>query len=380
MLIPAGSIEQQKKLAKYKTKKQLADSLHSLRFTIGLKIPKPVKAVLKWMAEMNGNAKVSNGVGAFYHSEQTIANEIGCSLSTVERAVKWLKSKGLLTTIRTWNYAEDKAGSAYKVLADAKTCKIIIEALVKKDEKIIEKIIKSAESQMNEIIENLAMPTAESEQIDRKLTGTMTGTMTGNKRPLEKTSITKDKSLITGPISPALEIVLNDYKNFSNNERWNAEEKAYLSYWIEQGIKEAEGNIKSKTDQGLIKKAIGQVINSYSYKKPVKEFGRLMKAAVIKELEENELREAVKNINAAKEQLAASKQTRGRKKPIRTEILPDWMEKHEEERRRQDEERERLQRERQKDPVYIAEQKKRISEMLAALNQPQSQETAVQSI
>src|SRR5689334_3591766 len=114
-LLPSNNISIQRKLVKYKGKQELADTLHILRYSIGLNLPKCVKDFIDWMAEMSATATASFGVGGSFHAEATIAEQMNCSLSKVEKAIGWMKKHGLMQVVPSWNYSEGQRGTAYKI-------------------------------------------------------------------------------------------------------------------------------------------------------------------------------------------------------------------------------------------------------------------------
>lgn len=157
---PSNNVRLQKQLSQYKQKGEFAEALHKLLFTIGLRIPKYVKRFLQWCSTMLEKANPEFGIGAFYHAEETIAEQMDCSTRTVRRAIAWLKAHGLLSTVSTWNYNEDKRGTDYKVFAELKAIKAMITALIKKDEEIVKKLSATLSATMS-----ATLSAVESEQI-----------------------------------------------------------------------------------------------------------------------------------------------------------------------------------------------------------------------
>jgi Mn-dependent DtxR family transcriptional regulator len=350
-LIQANNIRIQRGLSKYKNKKEFADTLHMLRFSIGLKIPKHVKRFLNWCADMNGNSNSSYGTGAFFHSEEKIAEEIGCSLSTVERAIKWLKRRGLLSVVPSWNYNEDKRGTAYKIFSEPNVAKTIIKALITQNDQVVEKLTGTLNEELNGIV--------------KKLTGTVTGTVTDteteenadiprdepaqnstHKRPNIKDQYKKDinnyntpptqnaeggqlKSKIDLSIidSKTMEL-LNGYKNFANYNFWDDDLKTEMVFWIQTAINKAGADVTKLEHRHVIKEAVGTVINQYNNDKPKRELTKLMYRSVKEILEQVILGE--REVGATKEKPKAGRNKKANKpyygkKPTRKEILPDWF-------------------------------------------------------
>lgn len=249
-LLPAYETEIQKQLSKYSKKTEFADALHLLRYTKKLRAPESVQIVLDWIAEMNGNANVKNGVGAFYHSYETIVKETGLSLSTIKRAFKWLKKYGFLQVFPTWNYEEGEHGSAYKVFASLKVIKTMVQAIISKDNQVIETMINAFNNEVDEIV--------------KKLTLSMTPSMTLNKRPEIKD---QDKKIYNNRLGEKADkqpssSSKNPFKNIpseiveiAKGTPWSDEEQIKIAKKIWNALKDT--NNKDITDEVRIKILIG---------------------------------------------------------------------------------------------------------------------------
>ena len=336
------------------------------------KLPKGVRRFLDWSAETSGKANSTNGIGTFYHSEETIAAEMGCSLSTVERAIKWLKRHGLMFVALAWNYSEGRWGSAYKIFADAKTIDIVIKALLAQKEQVIKGVIASVNQHLNTIV--------------KKMTGSMTGSMTGNKRPSIKDQDTKDiKNRLEESDTSQSNQIKNSYKGIpaeiveiTENSPYNKDEKVKVAKKIrnavkDAGIEEITAEIQGKILQGL-RKAI-QAQKKGAIKNPNKKYDYIyqcIKTAINGYLTKQETEvingQKIVNVNhyhmeyqapkrnnisvaslleeeygqGATDDLLGNESKQERvilndhdvkvsdKKPIRTELLPDWFDKKEE--------------------------------------------------
>jgi len=425
-LLASNSIREQRELARYKSKQELADALHILRYTRGLKVPKHVKRLINWYAEVNGNSNSKYGTGAFFHSEETIAEEMECSLSTVERAIKWLKRHALLQVVPSWNYNEDKRGTAYKVFADLKTIKIVVNALINQNEEVIRKLTGTLNNELNQIV--------------KKLTGTVTGTVTGTETkekidmPTDETPKNSDHIIPnikdlhlrdinnnnmppshnqqktgqnvrissneqnghtenqqkTGEKEPKINLskihektweFLNSYKNFAEYPFSNKELKSKYAYWIQMAINKTGAKITNPDHRNQLKWAIGCTLNSYDeQEKQEHELTKLMYNDVFDALEEIITVEKELALGASEQAVTSenpkkkSKQAKNSyqknsypKKPVRTEIVPEWFDKDTEEQRRKDEETKQKQANQQSDPNYIAEKQRQVAEMLKRL-------------
>ena len=249
-LLPAHDPEIQKQLSKHSKKTEFANTLHLLRYTKKLRAPESVQIVLDWIAEMNGNADVNNGIGAFYYSEATIAKETGLSLSTVERAIRWLKKHGFLRVFLTWNYEKGKYGSAYKVFASAKAIKILVQAIINKNNQVIETMINAFNNEVDEIV--------------KKLTGSVTGSVTDNKRPKIKD---QDKKINNNRLGEKTDYSSsstskNPFKNIppeiveiAKGTPWSDEEQIKIARKIWNALKNTKNT--ELTDEVRIKVRIG---------------------------------------------------------------------------------------------------------------------------
>jgi hypothetical protein len=250
-LLPAYETEIQKQLSKYSKKTEFADILHLLRYTRKLRAPESVQTVLDWIAEMNGKANVNNGVGAFYHSEGTIAKETGLSLSTVERAIRWLKKHGFLKVLRAWNYEKGEHGSAYKVFASTKAIKLLVQAIINENNQAIETMINAFNNEVDEIV--------------KKLTGSVTGSVTDNKRPeikdqdnnktynnrLGEKADKQPSSTLKNPFKG----VPPEIEEIAKSTPWSDEEQIKIAKKIWNALKDT--NNKNITDEVRIKISCG---------------------------------------------------------------------------------------------------------------------------
>ena len=162
-------------------------------------------------------------------------------------------------------------------------------------------------------------------------------------------------------IDPKTLQFLQGHKKFTDYDFWNDDLKMIMAYWIQIAINTTKANIENKEHQHAIKIAIGNAQYNYNDDKPIDELTKLLFTTVKAELE-----------RVIKGQPVYSDKPQKAKKPIRTELLPDWFDKATEERRKKDEEEEERRKQLAKDPNYVAEQQKKIREMLSQFNNPQS--------
>jgi hypothetical protein len=419
---------EQKRLAKYKSKTEFDNALHMLLYTRGLKkVPKGVKRFIKWVKSMNANCDPSHGIGAFFHLRETIIKDLECSLSTLEKAITWLKRHGLLHIELTWDDANDKPGNAYFVFAPIQDFKTMVHALVKQDEALAQKTADNL-YQENEIV--------------RKFTDAFTGAITDAEtdenpitptdeapknsayiRPVCNTSIKKninnnkyntpythdaenpqetaenvpeirnnenrntEKPQQSGRKAPKIDLSIIDpktfellkrYKHFADYPFYDNDLKLEMTFWIQRAIDKAGGEIADPDHQHVIKEAIGTVLTMYGDDKPKEELTKLMYSSVKEILEQliSGQRETAATAEKPKKKKPFWKKD---KKPIRTEILPDWYDKAKEDDRKY-EEIEQKQREDNKrienDPVYAAQKQKELKELLAQLRASEPQNGA----
>lgn len=124
--MPAGSFHQQKTLSNYTTRNEFTEALHILLSCKDIHIPSSTRKLLKFLKSFIFNHE---HIGVLNTDYDFIANNIGVSVKTIERAFKWLKTVGLIQTYRTTKQ-DGTRGKDYKVFAGLATVKNFVSSYV----------------------------------------------------------------------------------------------------------------------------------------------------------------------------------------------------------------------------------------------------------